>query len=53
MKGVNKKLLPKFKVADSLDLRSVDVSNITVEHLEERIKLREAAVDERVKKLLQ
>lgn len=48
---MNKKLLPKFKVADGFDLRTLD-TDITVRFLEEKIKLREAAVEEKLRRQL-
>ena len=49
---MNKKLLPNFKVAEEFDLRTLD-TNITIEFLEEKIRLREAAVDKQLKLLKQ
>lgn len=48
---MNEKLLPKFKVAEGFDLRTLD-TNITIEFLEEKIKLREAMIEGKVKDLL-
>lgn len=46
------KLRPQFKLADEyLDLRTMD-TNIIVDYLEEQIKLREAAVEKKLKERL-
>lgn len=49
---MNEKLRPKMKIADKyLDLKTADPGMI-VEYLEEQIKLREAPLDEKLKKQL-
>lgn len=47
-----KQVKPEFLIADDfLDLKLLD-TQIIVKHLEEQIRLREAAVEQRIKKLL-
>lgn len=49
---MNEKLKPKMKIADDyFDLRTLD-TNITIEYLEEQIKLREASVEKKLSRLL-
>ena len=46
---MNEKLRPKMKIADDyFDMRTMD-TNITIEYLEEQIKLREAAIEKHLK----
>ncbi len=48
---MNEKLLPKFQVAEDFNLKTLD-TKITIQYLEEKIKLREAAVEDKVRKNL-
>ncbi len=46
------KIKPELKIADKmLDLRTMD-TNIILNHLDEQIKLREAPLEKRIKKLM-
>lgn len=49
---MNKRLKPELKIADKmLDLKTMD-TNIILNHLDEQIKLREAPLEKRIKKLM-
>lgn len=45
------KLAPTFKLADNLDLRTLD-TNVVLQHLDEQIRLREMPVEAHLKKAL-
>jgi hypothetical protein len=46
------KIKPELKIADKmLDLKTMD-TNIILNHLDEQIKLREAPLEKRIKKLM-
>lgn len=47
-----KKIKPEMKIADKmLDLKTMD-TNIILNHLDEQIKLREAPIEKKIKKLM-
>ncbi len=51
IKPVLKQLKPDFKLADKfLDLKTLD-TNITLDHLDEQMKVREMSVEKRLKLL--